>query len=686
MDIKFSNTFIRYIEAKKAIIFSSVLMLALVTYAILVASSIEAIKEWITNSDQLTVPSLIIDLIRDPKNIYGWQLSRSSFLFPDALSYYLALLIFRDPYSAILAASAPILLLWVYLVFQSTFSFNNASLLLRCLWVSAFGVLLPLVMAQYFESLTQWIFKYFFSFSNHFSCFVVSLILLLWSVRYLRGGSRILLISLAVIVTLMSSSNRASWVYFLLPAFFLVTLLSLFKLSQYRQRLIKFSIVAPLSVAFGFFIEQSFNRIEAMPYQLSLASYVKRVSVFVRDISTYITNQPVTGIYIGVIVAIYLIATVILFRDCRSWRRGCLTQKNEEVFLWQASILFGGFVNIPAAIMAWEAIGSARYLMFFFFAPTLLLSLVAHNFNAIKPILISLVLCITCSLLGLSLYDLYQNRDAVCISLKDQPLKKIKVQKLAQCIKKNGLHHGLANYWLARPLTFISHGELQIDQLVPWRVESGGNLLFYWGNNAFSFLSDHYDFLIVNGLDKSLIRDSFGVPDQIVDCGHYELWVYRDQTKLFQRLMQGHAEIYQRLLLKDKTIEIPAGIFRSQVGVIHGLTRLSRPPNGGPGYLIFGNYFLMGPGTYRFTAQYDRDKEFPAYQATPGNDGSYFEVGAENGKLILKRAPLNQDEKYPVAFTGLTVRLENKMVIEPRIYVGRTSALSLEAITITKID
>ncbi|MCR9142288.1 MAG: hypothetical protein NXI24_08545 [bacterium] len=90
---------------------------------------------------------------------------------------------------------------------------------------------------------------------------------------------------------------------------------------------------------------------------------------------------------------------------------------------------------------------------------------------------------------------------------------------------------GFSDYWTAKRLSFLSGGELVVNQL---QRELD---LMYWINNFERYYEPHrsgvgYSFIIENGLNRSRILANYGAPAEELQCGEYRFLIYssaRDQ-------------------------------------------------------------------------------------------------------------------------------------------------------------
>ncbi len=118
---------------------------------------------------------------------------------------------------------------------------------------------------------------------------------------------------------------------------------------------------------------------------------------------------------------------------------------------------------------------------------------------------------------------------------------------LSMCLLKErdalGLKAGLAEYWVARPAMVGTGFSLQLDQI----TRSGDAYL--WSNNWTWFdrsyadpsVPPQYNFIVMNEIHESEVRQKFGSPDRIAVCDTFTFWLY-DDTAALRRKLLGRAD------------------------------------------------------------------------------------------------------------------------------------------------
>jgi len=102
-----------------------------------------------------------------------------------------------------------------------------------------------------------------------------------------------------------------------------------------------------------------------------------------------------------------------------------------------------------------------------------------------------------------------------------------------------GLKAGLADYWRSRAIEASSDWRLQIDQI------GRDGAAYYWGNDRFWYTHDihdgtrapQYNYIVMARLDEAAIRQHYGAPSRVLDCGGVAVWIYDDPASVGRVLM-----------------------------------------------------------------------------------------------------------------------------------------------------
>lgn len=642
-----------------------------VVYALFAASAVPGVMTWITNSDQLTVPALVVDVLARPADFFGWQISRSSYLFPDALAYAVAYLLSGDALRSITFAHVTTLLVWVYVVYRASAS-RGAGFGARLAWVVLTALLVPLALTQLSTEAAAWVTKYLFSIANHFSCFVIGMLLVWWTLDEFRAPSWGRLVAIGIVGALTAASNRAIWLFYALPAVIIVAAYLL----RDRQRALlpaaKIVTVGSVGLAIGYAIEGSFNRLTLMPFELTTDSISGHTAAFFTSLATYAAAHPLALLAGAALIAVYAAVALRLVAEFPRWWRRDLNREREVGWLFQLATITTAVANLLVGMISWINIGNARYLVLFFFAPPLLIPglwrgawptrvLVAATIGAL-----ALTLVATLRLGG--------SRDITTYARQE-------VSPVVACLERLGVGRGLANYWQARHLAFLSQGAIRVDQVSPGATSKEA-LFFYSGNNAYDFLRgapdvDPYDYVLADDLDHDVLRAAFGAPDAAERCAGREIWMWRDKTRVFAGLFQGHLDPWERLLEKDSSVRIPASAFPGGTGAIDGTGRRAGSDES-QGDLIAGGRLSLSPATYRFAVSYSGRQE------ASGRKLATLTIKRADGQAAFVDLPGTNSDRTQIA--QVTMRVDGPgQFVDVRVAHAAHAALLVEDLAVTRV-
>ena len=107
------------------------------------------------------------------------------------------------------------------------------------------------------------------------------------------------------------------------------------------------------------------------------------------------------------------------------------------------------------------------------------------------------------------------------------------------CFAALGLKSGVAGYWLARPLSMGTEWRYQVNQFTPTDP-----VIFLHGTNRSWFSLEmktgepiEYNFIVTNGLSLPQVVEAFGPPSTQATCGPYQIAVYADAAALTARIL-----------------------------------------------------------------------------------------------------------------------------------------------------
>lgn len=196
---------------------------------------------------------------------------------------------------------------------------------------------------------------------------------------------------------------------------------------------------------------------------------------------------------------------------------------------------------------------------------------------------------------------------------------------LVQCLETKGANQGFATFWNSHVVTVLSH-----DLIKSRPITIDGNTF-----NIFPFLnstkwysdtgSSGKSFILLTNkeyeaLDRDMLLYQLGPPDSIGDCGTHKALLYSNPiaNKLFGK--SNH------ILIGEKT--------QHQVGVIDSKAHTIRSEINKVGYLMYGPYISIGPGSFSVTVE--TSASVPCLENACG----FVEVTSQLGKKVLAKADI----------------------------------------------
>ncbi len=632
----------------------------------------QIIWNWYSNSDSLTLPTIVNELSVDFNQFKGWQFPRSPFFFPDGLTYYV-LHAFRLDYLLYPAlAIVPSLLIFVFL---------GAKIVADCKKVRLHELLLStaIIFAVLFllttnAGTTNWVAKYFFTAGNHFTYAVYSILVLYLFIRNLKENNLIVTILTCLMTFLCSLSNKA-YISYIAPSLIVILLISHLLKKEIRSnyRIIRSNfLLQALAMGTGIYCQSFITRQPDANISLNFNTFLVRSGSEFRDVVSLIETSHAALLFVLLVVVIIAWMAKSLFNErIFTHSENFLEPKN----LLQLGLLISVLTNPVFSALAWENIDSSRYLMMTFFGPLLLLPKILSNLVFSRRIKHGII--------SIGIFSLGLTSLNGILNIQNQFNKTLSpLSEEANCIKDNGGLIGLAGYWTAKRLTYLSNTEIKLVQLTPWPTTKE-NLLFLWGNNANDFMYKYaprrnVNYVIVNDLEKKTVNLAFGAPSKNVLCGSLEIWFYPSSMSLLSEIGRGRLDIFANALMSDQRITIPAAVFNTQVGgyVSDIIVPSKKVPQSG--FALFGGYLDLKPGNYRFIVS---GKSRVTSEDTA--DLATFELSTDFGRKLIDRVSIDtQASRFSAA---LEIKVEEKSILEPRVYLKeKHEVLEIHQIVILK--
>lgn len=454
-------------------------------------------KDAFNNSDALYLIAVIKNIFMDGGNIYDWKLPPSSYIFPDLFIHYIAF-IFNDN---------PEIQLLVYSILQLSILFLITFILLRlyksnliAISISAFYcayiVLIGIVHGD----------PYNLSFIGafHFGSFLSYLILLILFLCLNQNTSiktEHTLSAACIIVSILSLiSDNLVVIYFFIPIFLLA--LKFKNDFGYISKLLIISIF--LSIAIKSFL---------LPQSAEAGFGLSSPLIQLEQIIKWFSQQNIIIQLNTTIFFIYFAhSSFILIRN-KVW-----TQKNLNSYQSLQILTLTSFTIGFLAIIFTDRDFSTRYILPFFFLPTLLLFITFKTKeNTIFSVLLGLIL------MGSVQSNIYSGQYKL-------PL----IPEFVACVEKHtskhNVTHGAAQYWDAVPLNVFNKSKLVVAPLkydlspMDWIVNKS---VF---NQAFSFAVIDNNATGIYKISNLRLVEALEKQPYIYECKDKTVYVFNEES------------------------------------------------------------------------------------------------------------------------------------------------------------
>jgi hypothetical protein len=540
--------------------------------------------------------------------------------------------------------------------------------------------------------LTDRIVKYQFSIGTHFSALIVASLAVAVAIRVsaipnaVLGRSLVPFVLLSLLSLLGGVSNKLFFVYGAIPVVVLAGYTAI-RDRRYSGPLLIVS-ASLLGISLALFFDSLLNR----QGDIGLAKDIYAILKNARSLTTDVLNQLSTG---SVALRIWVLGSLAYLFAVPAYLLRALPGRQKEVQRdaeYQFELLVMSFwsasaMSVAGAILTYAETPTWRYLPAFFYYPLLHLALyAARRMTELGNISVRarrLTMAIAIGVFGFQGMSLARQASVSTNDLHRESSER--ARRLADCIRENHLHAGVASYWLARHLTFFSRDSISLLPVPPWDVSGG---FFYWGNNAFDFFQSNngpivYDFLLVDGFVKQDVIRAYGYPSREIGCGMgMLLFAYDNSEAFFGNLVERHPQIFFAELRRSGKVTIPAAALMSEVGSRVGRYRQASAPGDRPGFIVFGPYMPLGKGSYKVVVRYEvRRSSEPDHGEMP----NYVDVTARRGRTRLADMPM-------ATHTGehtLTVpfRLERSYGdIETRVWFSGRGRLLVREMTLIRVE
>ncbi len=635
--------------------------------------------EMTSNADSLSLLDFSRDVLRG-EPLGAWNLPRAPYFFPDALIASLVVFLgWSNSFSIITIASInySLLIIACYFTLQSAYGLKRISLP-----SVGFAVTLSLLAITYVFPVSVYnVYWQIFTSGSHFGIVVVIALMLSLNKSLFKTGNalpRTLFLSFLSIAAVASNAMA-----FLLLMLWIVS--ELFSAAWSRPRGRIDLMVVFISALIG----------------IGLSSIIPRQSLT----DSFFSNEKLlrafhnyydwfSGSFGNAAFIISFVIAAVAFPYLMQGRWPKSSVNKEQRYLGNTFALqsLGIIVISP---MFFEAAGSLRYLIFPAFV--LILYLVLIYFRLVGMVkskrLHGFIFICWAILLCSSIFIVYDK-------FRTESAYELNASKSYQCIKHAALEYplqdGIASYWNARPIKFYSNFKYYLAQVSPWRPSEG---YFYWGNNWYEFLYKNtttklprkynYIFATDEEIKTGIWGDIINKSKNIVTCGTNTLFYFDNSNILWDFLFARGAPPS----LSKISTGIPSGIaclansatctfagsnakLITQAGVRDGDIIKA---NGQPGYLVFGPYIPLEPGSYRLVAK--------GNLSGSSKELGTIDVATNSGQLILITKPIIAAQRVSGNIISLDFEVTQPVTaVEFRINIQAQTIGSFMAYELTKIE
>lgn len=667
-------------EKLHAIGTASILVLViLMTTSVL---KLNGIVDWVTNSDQATLPTFANDLLKNPGAYWGWQQQRSPLLFPDLFSYVFVKGVFGlSSIMSIALSAAPTLFGFVYLGLNLTPWKKKDNLLTSYLVTILFLLIIPFLLCLQFSDLTFWLMKFYFTFANHFSAAVAAILIAYWLYsNNFNSKTKSLLAGTAILMFSFSDLIFTLWFIPILTLYFIVNYCAIAS-TQNRNVLTRFMSILVL-IILGNLLRQSLNVAYFQPISFSPLDIINNLKKELIDVFNIFLSSQILVVIFGLILMNYFFLLVRVVQQIKvtKWRS---FEESSSIFrTFGFSVSFSAFLSFFISGVGWESEGSIRYLVFFFFAPLLFVPSTILNlltkWQSHKSLIKVTTIVLTTAGVILSIFSATPSSALESYS----SYAKSKTLPLQDCIREGGGTKGLAGYWTARQLNFLSDGFIRLGQLAPYETQPN-TLLFYWANNILDYYdsnnpNDNFDYVIMDNLSEATVKAAFGPSTSQLICSGHSIWFYEGNFDITSNLVRNNSVILSTNLRIYKTLKIPAVFFSSQKPKYLDSKLVASGSLGSTVPILYGQYLPIEQGPIEFYIEYTIT---PSMKSQPLGH-LYFDLATNTGQTILftKELPLtfgSRVEKIQVDTRGFP----SLGGIEPRLLLA-DSGLTIEILSI----
>lgn len=523
-----------------------------------------------SHGDVLAHHAFCVDLLQGDFPISGWNVNKSFALFPDYIIYTACVALFGDSAVSLIAYAS---LFYIAIALTASYALKPVS----SRFSASIGILAVALHASGAFFLDQkLLFTAFATPGHHGGVAITGFILIGW----LLGGdpfrSRKSHLAFVTFLWLSILSDLLFVFSFAIPA--MATMLTM---STYKNRVKPFAVSFLLGIILYIASRIALSSLGIFYFRGGLLGHVPSPENIRAEINQFVEDSPNLISHASWLIVIWLIA---LLTSALLLRRSTPYFKALSLLFITSSIIT---VSMPIATGFWRDWYSSRYFVAILFLPCLIPWI--GIISTLKPILKDRILRLGIDVGALCLPLLFIiSAWPQKLSLTDFQFREpADLYKLEEFAVARGLRYGLAEFWHAYPLKWLSEPALNVNHIREDRTP------YFWTNNNYWWFEKQvdtglyewpsYNFIIANDLSPGYLRNTFGPPSEIVQVGSYEVWLF-DQNGQERIRAVLEPEILRKL--KGNWAVRQLGAFHLDTGASEGTPKSPLDPSSHPDTLM----------------------------------------------------------------------------------------------------
>jgi hypothetical protein len=254
---------------------------------------------------------------------------------------------------------------------------------------------------------------------------------------------------------------------------------------------------------------------------------------------------------------------------------------------------------------------------------------------------------------------------------------------LRDLMQKEHIDAGLADYWYANSMTFISHEQVRLRAVVP------DGSIFHWVNNSDWYIRNEdgspveFGLILMHRLDRDRIRQRFGSPTRVIAAPTgKEVWLYNGPRRITYWPAVGDLFSDRVGEAGNDGLRLTAASLPSQTGHTSGSDIVATPLDQA-GFMTYGPYIHPRSGRYHIEISY-------GYQQKPaaGHELMYDAVLWTAGKAnVLDHGSIPfVDAAEHVQTMDVDVVNPDRGAFEVRTFFPGSGAATIRSILIASRD